>query len=40
MVCNNQVRNNRIKLLTEYENISQEVLFGGVALAALMSGRK
>jgi DUF917 family protein len=32
--------NNKIKLLTEYEGVTQKVLFGNAVLAALMSGRK
>jgi hypothetical protein len=30
----------KIKLLTEYEDVTQKVLFGNAVLAALMSGRK
>jgi hypothetical protein len=37
---NFQTGNNKIKLLTEYEGVTQKVLFGNAALAALMSGRK
>jgi hypothetical protein len=37
---NFQTGNNKIKLITEYEGITQEVLFGNAVLAALMSGRK
>jgi DUF917 family protein len=37
---NFQTGNNKIKLLTEYEGITQKVLFGNAVLAALMSGRK
>jgi hypothetical protein len=37
---NFQNGNNKIKLLTEYEVVTQNVLFGNAALAALMSGRK
>jgi hypothetical protein len=37
---NFQTGNNKIKLLTECEGISQKVLFGNTVLAALMSGRK
>jgi hypothetical protein len=29
---------NKIKLLTEYEGVTQKVLFGNAVLAALMSG--
>jgi hypothetical protein len=29
-----------MKLLTEYEGVTQKVLFGNAVLAALMSGRK
>jgi hypothetical protein len=32
--------NNKIKLLKEYKNVTQEVLFGNAVLAALMSGTK
>jgi hypothetical protein len=35
-----QTGNNKIKLLTEYEVVTQKVLFGNAVLAALMSGRK
>jgi hypothetical protein len=35
-----QTGNNKIKLLTEYEDVTQKVLFGNAVLAALMSGRK
>jgi hypothetical protein len=31
---------NKIKLLTEYEDVTQEVLFGNATPAALMSGWK
>jgi hypothetical protein len=31
---------NKIKLLKEYENVTQKVLFGNDVLAALMSGSK
>jgi hypothetical protein len=34
-----QTRNNKIKLLMEYESVTQNVLFGNAILAALMSGR-
>jgi hypothetical protein len=37
---NFQTGNNNIKLLMEYESVTQKVLFGNAALAALMSGRK
>jgi DUF917 family protein len=37
---NFQTGNNKIKLLTEYEVVTQKVLFGNAVLAALMSGRK
>jgi hypothetical protein len=37
---NFQTGNNKIKLLTEYEDVTQKVLFGNAVLAALMSGRK
>jgi hypothetical protein len=37
---NFQTGNTKIKLLTEYEGVTQEVLFGNAVLAALMSGRK
>jgi hypothetical protein len=37
---NFQTGNNKIKLLTEYEGVTQNVLFGNAVLAALMSGRK
>jgi hypothetical protein len=37
---NFQTRNNKIKLLTEYEGVTQRVLFGNAVLAALMSGRE
>jgi hypothetical protein len=39
MACNFQIGNNKIKLLTEYENVTQKVVFGNAVLAALMSGR-
>jgi hypothetical protein len=29
---------NKMKLLTEYENVTQKVLFGSAVLAALISG--
>jgi hypothetical protein len=37
---NFQTGNNKIKLLTEYEGVTQKVLFGNVVLTTLMSGRK
>jgi hypothetical protein len=37
---NFQTGNNKIKLLTQYEGVTQKVLFGNAVLAALMSGRK
>jgi hypothetical protein len=37
---NFQTGKNKIKLLTEYEDVSQKVFFGNAVLAALMSGRK
>jgi hypothetical protein len=37
---NFQTGKNKIKLLTEYEGVTQKVLFGNAVLAALMSGRK
>jgi hypothetical protein len=37
---NFQTGNNHIKLLTEYESVTQKVVFGNAVLAALMSGRK
>jgi hypothetical protein len=37
---NFQTGNNKIKLLTEYEDVTQKVLFGNAVLATLMSGRK
>jgi hypothetical protein len=35
---NFQTGNNKIKLLTEYEGVTQKVLFGNAVLAALMLG--
>jgi hypothetical protein len=35
-----QTGNNKIKQLTEYEDVTQKVLLGNAVLAALMSGRK
>jgi hypothetical protein len=41
MVHNFQTGNSKIKLLTEYENITQKIIFFcNALLAALMSGRK
>jgi hypothetical protein len=40
MAHNFQTGHNEIKLLKEYESVTQTVLFGKVELAALMSGRK
>jgi DUF917 family protein len=37
---NFQIGNNKVKLLTEYEGVTQKVLFGNAVLAALMSERK
>jgi hypothetical protein len=37
---NFQTGNNNVKLLMEYEDVTQKVLFGNAVLAALMSGRK
>jgi hypothetical protein len=37
---NFQTENNKIKILKEYERVTQKVLFGGSVLAALMYGRK
>jgi hypothetical protein len=37
---NFQTGNNKIKLLTECEGVTQKVLCGNAVLAALMSGRK
>jgi hypothetical protein len=37
---NFQTGNNKIKLLMEYESVTQGVLFGNAVLAALMYGRK
>jgi hypothetical protein len=37
---NFQTGNNKTKLLTEYEDVTQKVLFGNAVLTALMSGRK
>jgi hypothetical protein len=38
--CYSPSERNGIKLLMEYENVTQNVLFGNAVLAALMSGRK
>jgi hypothetical protein len=40
MAYNFQTRNNKIKLIIEYESVIQTVLFGNTVLTALMSGRK
>jgi hypothetical protein len=40
MTHNFQIGKNKIKLLTEYESVNQNVLFGNAVLAALLSGRK
>jgi hypothetical protein len=40
MAYNFQTRKNKPKLLMEYENVTQKVLFGNGVLAALMSWRK
>jgi hypothetical protein len=37
---NFQTGKNKIKLLKEYKDVTQKVLFGNAVLAALMSGRK
>jgi hypothetical protein len=37
---NFQTGNNKIKLLMQYEDVTQKVLFGNAVLVALMSGRK
>jgi hypothetical protein len=37
---NSQSGNNKTKLLTEYESVTQKVSFGNAVLVALMSGRK
>jgi hypothetical protein len=37
---NFQTGNNKMKLLTEYEGVTQKVLFGNTVLTTLMSGRK
>jgi hypothetical protein len=40
MAYNFQTGKNKIKLLMEYEDVTQKVLFGNAILAALTSGRK
>jgi hypothetical protein len=40
MAYNFQTGKNKTKLLMEYENSTQKVLFYNAVLAALMSGRK
>jgi hypothetical protein len=37
MAYNSQTGKNKIKLLTEYKNVTQNILFGNAVLAALMS---
>jgi hypothetical protein len=37
---NIQTENNKTKLLTKYENVTQKVSFGNAVLPALISGRK
>jgi hypothetical protein len=37
---NFQTGNNKIKLLTEYESVTQKVLFGNALIAVLISRRK
>jgi hypothetical protein len=37
---NFQTGNSEVKLITEYEDVTQKVLFGNAGLTALMSGRK
>jgi hypothetical protein len=39
MSYNFQTIKNKVKPLTEYENVTQTVLFGNAVLATLMSGR-
>jgi hypothetical protein len=39
MTCNFQTGHSKIKLLTEYESVTEKVLFGSAVLSALMSGR-
>jgi hypothetical protein len=40
LAYNFQTGSNKIKLLMEYENVTQKVLFANAMLAALMSGRE
>jgi hypothetical protein len=40
VACNFQTGNNKIKLLTEYEDVTRKVLFGNAVLVALMCGRE
>jgi hypothetical protein len=40
MAYNFQTGNNKIKLLTEYESVTQKVSFGNAKLTALISGSK
>jgi hypothetical protein len=40
VASNFQIGKNEIKLLTQYENVTQEVLLGNAVLTALMPGRK
>jgi len=40
VIYNFQTGNNKIKLLTEYEFVTQKVLCDNAVLAALISGRK
>jgi hypothetical protein len=40
MAYNFHTENNKVKLVTMYINVTQEVLFGNAVFAALMSGRK
>jgi hypothetical protein len=40
MAYNFKTTNNKIERLTEYESVTQKVLFGNAVFAALMSGRK
>jgi hypothetical protein len=40
MTYNFQIGNNKIKLLTEYKDVTEKVLFGNDVPTALMSGRK
>jgi hypothetical protein len=39
MAYNFQARLKYVKLLTEYENVTQKVLFGNTVIAALMAAR-